>query len=317
MATDDALQRLLSTTEPEDYKPGDFESGDASRMSVEAFVASTAGTARELMSRGSLRLHGAGVVENTASLADVGLIATTWQRLVSAVGGALEDIRSIRGQLPADIIRRTTLLLSASPSPGSVILHLLPQADPFGEVAPAGVMPLVDEPRPLADRASETLINLLSETAVAGPAGLDHLSGALRDLGPRVGSSLLSFANSLAKSNVTLGATWREPTQPTRRAEVTPTTAQWLKEFVSGRDLDAEVIGMVGVLRTISDSDKWLVEVEEKQLRMDATELPPSSITQFRVAQRVHLSVRTAFREQPDGRTTPNYRILEVLSEGD
>lgn len=313
MATNDALQRFLVSTQPEDYQPGDFDPGDTSRMSVEAFIASATGTARELRSRGSLRLHGTGVLGNTAALADVGLIATTWQKLISAVGGALEDIKSIRGQLPVDIITRTTLVLSASPSPGSVVLNLMPQADPFGEVAPAGEMPLLGVPRPLADRASETMIELLAETVTAGSTSLDRISVQLRDLGPRVGSSLLSFADSIAKSNVTLDAIWREPTQPTRRAEVTPSTARWLKDFVSGRDLDAETIEMTGVLRTISDADKWLIEVEDKQLRMDATELPPSSITKFHVSQRVRLSVRIAFREQPDGRTTPSYKILEVI----
>jgi hypothetical protein len=314
MATDDALQRFLASTEPEDYQPGEFEPGDTSRMSVEAFIASATGTARELSSSGSLRLHGAAVIGNTAALADVGLIASAWQKLVSAVGAALEDIRSIRGQLPADIITRTTLVLSASPAPGSVILRVQPKADPFLEVAPDGAMPLMDEPRPLADKAAEALIKLLAEAVVAGPAALEGLSESMRDLGPRVGSSLLIFADSLAKSNITLGATWREPTHPTLRAEVTPVTAKWLKEFVAGRDLDAEVIEMTGVLRTISDADKWLVEVDDKQLRMDATELDPSSITRFHVSQRVRLSVRTSFREQPDGRTTPSYRILEVFA---
>ena len=135
MVTDDGLRRFLANTEPEGYEPGDFEPGDTSRMSVEAFVASATGTARELASRGYLRLHGAGVLGNTAALADVGLIASTWQKLVSAVGGALEDVRSIRGQLPADVITRTTMVLSASPSPGSVILHLQPKVldDALGE----------------------------------------------------------------------------------------------------------------------------------------------------------------------------------------
>ena len=312
MATDNPLERLLAQTTPADYRPGDFEPGDTTRLSVDAFVAQALGTARERVSEGTLRLHGTGVLGTTAELADVGQIASTWQRLVSAVGGALEDIRSLRGSLPADILTRTTLMLSASPSPGSVILHLQPKSDPFVEVAPDGNMPMVAEDRPLADRASEALIVLLAEAVSAGPSSLDHLSASLKDMGPRVGSSLLSFADSLTKSDITLDAAWREPTQPTRRAEVTPSTAKWLRDFVAGRDLDAEVSELVGVLRTISDAERWMVDVEEKPLKMDATELEPSSITQFHVGQRVTLTVRTAMREQPDGRTSSTYKILAV-----
>lgn len=312
MATDDPLGRFLSRVETSDDVPERVQPGDTSRMSIEAFVANSMGTARELASEGSLRLHGTGVVGTTAALADVGLIASTWQKLVSAVGGALEDIRSLRGQLPADIVTRTTLLLTASPAPGSVILHLRPQADPFIEVAPHGEMPMLEADRPLADRASEALIVLLSDAVAAGPESLDELSSALRDMGPRVGSSLTAFASSLMKSDITLGATWREPDQPTKRAEVTPSTAKWLRDFVLGRDLDADVVDMVGVLRTVSDAQSWRVDVDDKPIRMDATELAPGAIGQFHVGQRVKLTVRIAMREQPDGRTSATHTILDA-----
>lgn len=314
MATGNPLERFLAETEPSRYRPGDFVPGDSSRMSVEALVGRTLGSARELTSEGSLRLHGNGVVGTSAALADVGLIVGTWQKLVAAIGGALEDVRSLRGQLPADIVARTTLVLSAAPSPGSVILHIRPKADPFLEVAPGGGMPLMDEPRPLADRASEALIALLVLAVNAGPASVEDLTSSMRQMGPRVGSSLMAFADSLAKSNITVEASWREPTQPTRRAEVTPSAATWIRDFVAGQDFDAEVIEMVGVLRTVSDADRWLVDVEELPLRMDATELDPSLIAQFHVGQRVELSVRTAIREQPDGRTTASHKILRAVS---
>jgi len=313
MATGDPLERFLAQTEPSDYRPGDFEPGDSSRRSIEAFVAQGMGTARELSSEGALRLHGVGVVDTTAELADVGLIASTWQKLVSAVGGALEDIRSLRGQLPADIVTRTTLVLAASPSPGSVILHLRPKADPFVEVAPYGNMPMVEPDRPLADRASEALIELLSGAVDAGPAALDDLSEQMKAMGPRVGSSLAAFASSLVKSDITLGASWREPEHPTVRAEVTPSTAKWLRDFVEGRNLDAEVVEMIGVLRTVSNAQNWRVDVDEKPLRMDASELSPELISRFHVDQRVKLNVRTAMREQPDGRTSATRTILDAL----
>lgn len=204
MASDDALNHLLSRTEAGEYRPGDLEPGDTSRISIEAFVAGAQGSARELASEGDLRLHGAGVVGTSAELADVSRITGSWQKLISAVGGALEDVKSLRGRLPASVITRTTLVLSASPSPGSVILHVRPKTDPFAEVAPTGDVPMIDQPRPLADRASEAVIEVLAEAVSAGTESLDRLTAVMQDLGPRVGSSLVSFADALDKSDITL-----------------------------------------------------------------------------------------------------------------
>jgi len=281
-------------------------------MSIESFVASASGTARELISNGDLRLHGDGVVGTSADLAHVGLIASAWQKLVSAVGAALEHVKSSRGQLPADIVRRTTLALNASPSPGSVVLHIAPKLSPFVEVAPDGVMPMLDVPRPLADRASEALIGLLGSATSPTPETIDALSATMVEMGPRVGGSLMALAQTLEKSAITLDASWREPEQPTRRAQVTPSIARWIQEFVAGRDLDAEEEVLTGTLRTISDAERWLVEVDESLRRMDATELEPSVVSSFHVGQRVDLVVRTAFREQPDGVTRRSHRILSV-----
>ena len=86
MATGDPLERFLAQTEPSDYRPGDFEPGDSSRRSIEAFVAQGMGTARELSSEGALRLHGVGVVDTTAELADVGLGVVVAHRASGGVG---------------------------------------------------------------------------------------------------------------------------------------------------------------------------------------------------------------------------------------
>lgn len=43
----------------------------------------------------------------------------------------------------------------------------MPKTDPLSEVAPEGMTPIIDAPRPLAGRASEQLIELLSTAATA------------------------------------------------------------------------------------------------------------------------------------------------------
>ena len=122
----------------------------------------------------------------------------------------------------------------------------------------------------------------------------------------------MSFADSLLRSDITMTAMWREPQRSTRRAEVTPTAARWIRGFVSGRELDAEDDQMVGVLRTISDTEPWLIELEGQAVRMNASKLAAAAIGQFHVGQNVMLTVRTTIREQPDGRTYAAHKILEV-----
>lgn len=313
MVTDDSpLGRFLSRTEPSEYEPNDFAPGDTTRLSMESFVASTSGTARDLGSSGRLRLHGAGVEGTSADLADVGRIATSWQKAISAVGATLEDIKSIRGGLPQDVVRRTALVLNASPSPGSVVLNIMPKSNPLPEVEPGGEARMFDIPRPLADRASEQLIELLGTVAHASLDSLDGLSVTMMELGPRVGGSLSALGAALEKANITLDAIWREPDHPTVRAEVTPSEARWIQDFVAGRDLDAEEEKLIGTLVTISNAERWLVEIDEKRRHMDATEVTPEMAGSLHVGQLVELLVRTAFREQPDGVTRKSHRILSV-----
>lgn len=303
------LQRAAATV------PEDFEApsrGDWGRLSREAFVASFSVSARELRSEGDLRLHGVGVDENSIDLSAVGAIATAWQKAVSATGAALEQVTNLRGALPVDVVRKTALVLNAAPQPGSVVLHLEPKASPVEEVEPDGDVPMVEPTRPLADRASEQLIQILSQASTGTLDSVDELSAELRALGPRVGGALSGLAQVLQRANVTLDARWAEPEARTVRASVTPSAAKWILEFVEGRGLDAEIQPIRGVLRTVSDRERWLVEVGEDDLRMDASELDPAVAATWHVGAEVILSVRVAQTVRPDGTTRTSRTILGV-----
>lgn len=291
--------------------------GDWGRLSRDAFIASLDVDARSVRSTGDLRLHGVGVEMNTADLMAVGAIATAWQKAVSATGAALEQVKSLRGALPIDVVLRTALVLNASPTPGSVVLHVEPKASPLPEVEPDGDVPMVNPARPLADRASEQLIRLLERAATGELADTDGLSQELRTLGPRVGGAISGLARVLDRANVTLDATWAEPETPTVRASVTPSGAKWIAQFVAGRGLDAEEQEIHGVLRTVSDRERWLVEVGEDDIRMDASELEPSVAAEWHVGAYVSLTVRVAQTERPDGTTRRSMKILSVTSATD
>jgi hypothetical protein len=288
------------------------ERGDWGRRSRDAFVASHSVSARSLHSEGDLRLHGAGVQGSTADLAQVGAIATAWQKAMSATGAALEEVKSLRGTLPADVVLRTALVLNASPQAGSVVLHVEPKESPLQEAEPEGDVPMVQPTRPLADRAAEQLIQLLEAAADVGLSETDALAAELRVLGPRFSGALTSLAQILDRANITLDASWAEPERPTLRTSVNPSRARWIAEFVAGRGLDAEVQTIRGVLSTVSDRERWLVQVGEDTERMDASELIPDEVSRWRVGQEVDLNVRVAQQERPDGSTRKSMTILSI-----
>lgn len=309
---------LERTPRQEHVDPDSFAAGEWNRRSVEAFIASTAGNARSLRSHGALRLHGEGVRVHSAELGQVGLIATAWQKAVSATGAALEQVRSLRGALPADITQRTTLLLNASPVPGSIVLGLEPQSPPLDEVEPDGNVSMLDRPRPLADQACAALIKVLADAGEAQQADADGLATALRELGPRVGSALAQLAQAIHRSNITVDARWAEPDASTVSASISPSAARRIRDFVAGRGLDAEEQYLIGALRTVSDREKWLVELLDGEVeRMSATELAPEEIAKWRVGDQVSLRVRVALREQPDGVTRRSHTILELTAIDD
>jgi len=258
-----AFERLLAAAGSDVPDATWQEPGDLGRMSMEAMIAAQGGDARDGASKGSLRLHGVGVLGNAIELDEAGQIATLWQRTVQAVGGAIEGSRSAMGRLPIDIVRRTQLLLDASPVPGSVVLNLTPKAAPDLETTPNGMRRLFDTPRPLADRASEQVISLLSQAADPQLDQLEAFSEELRQLGPRVATSVRALATALNRAHVDVDVVWVEPEEPTRRTSLSATNAGWLSDFVAGRQLDAEEVEIVGTVRTVSDLSKWSVESDE------------------------------------------------------
>lgn len=290
--------------------------GDVGRRSFEAFLANQDADPRDLASRGYLELTGPSVTGSRAELGFVGALASAWQKAVSATGAALEQVRGLRGALPSDITTRTTLLLNAAPQPGSIVLSLEPQTPAQQEVEPQGKVAMFDPPRPLADRASERLIQVLDSLRVEDLETVDAIASALAELGPRVGSAINTLAAVIQQSNFSMAAAWAEPGHDQVTARVTPTEATWVRDFIAGRGLDAEVRAVTGYLRTVSDRDRWLVELPDGQAeRMDARELSESEVSRWRVGDFVRLTVRVALREQPDGVIRRATTILDVQSD--
>lgn len=288
--------------------------GDFTRAGIEAMVAQEAGTARVLNSTGHLRFTGVAVVGHSAELDTLARLSQAWQRAVSAIGAAVEGIKTVRGQLPTDVVRRTRLMLTASPAPGSVVFHIEPKESPMLEAEPGGQPAITDEvtPRPLADQASSLLVELLYEGGKGELSAVDALASHLSELGPRVGSAIDRLARAIEDGNVTLDVAWREPARPTRRAVVTPAQAKFIAQVVEGRGLNAGRETFVGNLATISDRQQWVLELGDKTVHLDMSELETADLTRWKVRDLVEVDVRTAVQERPDGRVDRRYTMLAI-----
>ncbi|QXT62889.1 hypothetical protein [Tessaracoccus palaemonis] len=289
------------------------EPGDLTRAGIETMVASQHGSAREMRSSGQLRFTGDAVPGHRADLDAVAHLSSAWQKSVTATGAALEGIKSIRGKLPAEVVLRTRLVLSASPARGSVVFLVEPKQLPMEEVEPGGNRAITPEiaKRPLADLASESLVELLAATHDT-PDLTDELVTRLRDLGPRVGSAVGGLARAIEESGITLDVAWREPTRPTRRAIVKPFEAKYLAEVVEGRGLNAMEETLTGQLATISNRQQWALQVGDRLLFLDMGDLGGDELTKWNVDDLVEVTALTTTQERPDGRVSRRYTMMSI-----
>jgi hypothetical protein len=314
MATTGSSFRELLARARTEVPPATWEEPeDLTRYSREALIAQVEGDARVERSEGRLRLSGQGVSGHAIDLEDVGSITLHWQRAVSAIGASLEDVRTARGTLPAHILQRTRMRLIAAPGAGSVVLRVAPSVDALVEAEPGGSRPLVDPPRPLADRASEALIELLGKTRNAGMAQVDSLGSTLRDHGPRVASALQGLAVAIASASVNFDVAWTEPGAPTLRAAWSPGDAEWIRKFIDGRELTSDTEPFTGTVATVSDRERWLVESGDEVARIDAAAIPLQDVRKVRPGDEVTLNVKTTRKYLPDGSVRTSRVALSLV----
>lgn len=292
------------------------DADDLGRLSRESSEHAAHSLPRPTSSAGSLRLTGAAVVGHSASLASVGEISTAWQRAVTAVAASLEGFKGLRGRVKTGITERSMLDLTASPAPGSVLLHLAPHSEPMPEVEPDGQISVTEHPRPLADRAAERFLDLLDRLAQGELGDVSATVMELRDLGPRVAAAVRRLAVVIDSANITLETAWEEPNRPRSHARLTVAEARWVRDFVEGRDLDADDVEVEGKAVTLSSVSKWRVDTQAESLYIDASGLSSAVRRLVSVDDIIRVRAKMTTRKQPDGteRSTYSALNLEVLS---
>jgi hypothetical protein len=228
----------------------------------------------------------------------------------------MEGVKSTTGRLATDLTQRLQLQLVATPTPGSLVLHIAPKSNPLREVdGEHGTRSLLaEQERPLADRASERLIALCQDLGHGGRKDDERNAQQLAELGPRSARAVSTLAAALSSAQLDLDVAWDEPGVPALAASLTASQAERVKRFVEGRHLGAEEMTVVGIAHTVSDIDKWTIEVDGMNERFDASEVPRELWRgKFRIGDEVHLRVVVTATDRPDGTTTLHRRVLDVL----
>lgn len=288
---------------------------DLARRSRETLMARTV-VGRPGLSRGHLRLAGRAVIGHAVRIADLGGVLSSFQRTVSAVGGALDGFKSARGALPASFAQRTTLRLEAAPAPGSVVLAITPDQQAAEELYPAGNVPLEDTERPLADRSLNEVIRLLSVGAQSDPSATQFRAEFL-ELGPRAASAVRAFLKIVADDDLDIDLSWQEPLRATMRTRVSAAQARFIEQIIANNKLDADEITVQGIVHTVSDRRPIDLEVDGTIWRVQLGDDLPPNITTLNVGDTVSARLSVSIEQRAGGDEAITYTLITIERTGD
>jgi len=290
------------------------DAADLSRLSLSGFLAEQS-PARRDMSLGFLRLTGDGVTGHSAHVDDVADVMRHFQRLVLASGMSLTGHKSLRGQLPADIVSKTRLDLNGSPIPGSLILQIVPAMLPANEIMPNGQSEFfTDSEDQLVDTAVGQSINLLNLSKSAGPdADESEFIQLLTEAGPRVATTLRDFAKSLADADFSTEVAWMQPRKRRAISKMSTVELANLGLLVASRELAKEPVTLRGILRTVSDIGPLKLEVADGEIEtIDAKLIPGSDIKRLLVGMTVEVTAAVTEEVSPGAEAKTKYAATNV-----
>jgi hypothetical protein len=156
----------------------------------------------------------------------------------------------------ADVKRRTDLLLTAAPAPGSIILTLTPAHSPKVEVGDPGLLDELETP----DQMLDTAIEVFAAGNDIGPAPEQSaFVHQLGDMGPRTASAVRDLAKTLERAAFEVDIDWKQPSL-TRRVSV---TAQHMAYIVEHANLDERTVLIVGEYLTVSAVSAWVIQQDD------------------------------------------------------
>lgn len=325
-------RRNLIDLIPSNMAAPNFTASDLDRISFESFVSSHANQpGRNLSSRGRLHVIEGDSSEHRADMRNLSKLLLNFQNLADSVGGALNGHRSNRGKLPSTVLEKTRLDLNASPMPGSVVFSISPRILPSAELEgrdTAFIDPetdqLLDLVFPKINELFGLMVALPDDPAQELEADNSILANQLRELGPRVASSLHHLADSSYHSNLSLDLSWEEPGRPTLQSDrLTPSLAERAAKLISHSSTDEEESRIMGVMRTVSDITALAITPFEngnplETIHVVGSDLPEGSLEGIEVGSCVVIEVVvTRTSGSFSGEEGEKYRATAIRLLGD
>ncbi|EIC64884.1 hypothetical protein OUW_13530 [Mycobacteroides abscessus M93] len=287
---------------------------DLARIGIEAMIAADP-LGRTLASQGNIRITGDGVTGSSARVNDVARVMTGFQRLATAVGAAQQGDKTLGRQANADVKRRTDLLLTAGPGPGSIILTVTPRTSPIAETGhtggKVGMFAELETHDQMLDTAVATAIDVFTAGNDIGPAPQDSaFVRQLGDMGPRTASAVRDLAKTLDRAQFDVEIAWRQPSRATRRVTVTATAAAHMAATVEHTNLDEQPVEIVGEYLTVSAVSSWMIQRggnENDTLTVKLGRIDPSQTRGLAVGDRVRINATMKIETTPGGNTKTTY----------
>lgn len=289
---------------------------DVNRLSIQAHQKSHQNLpGREIISTGNLHLTGEGVTGHSAELRSVGSVMEQFQNLVDAAGASIQGSKSVRGRVPESVTRKTSLLLTASPSPGSLNLDFHPAIRPQDELSEDGSVPLIEDSDQLVDKAMRLVFATLDE-AVLDEVVPEHFASRLLEAGPRFAAALQRLSSAFARASFDADLSWAKPHEPTMRVSASEQNFARIAKLIQSRELSVEEVEVVGAIKMISvDRGLRLETIEDgapSEIQISKGKLSREVIDSLNTSMIVKVRASLKLDELPGGGQKEHYEAIDL-----
>lgn len=303
-----AIVAAMSAPDIDERVPDWTTADDLSRIGIEA-LADADPLGRSLSSRGNIRITGDGVTGSSAKVNEVARVMTGFQRLATAVGAAQAGDKALGKKPNADVKRRTDLLLTAAPAPGSIILTFTPALAPIDEVGDPGMLAEFETDDQMLDSAVGAAIDVFAAGNEIGPepdqSAFVHQLG---DMGPRTASAVRDLAKTLERAAFDIDIDWKQPARTTQRVTVTAQTAGHMAFVVEHANLAEQSVIIVGEYLTVSAVSAWVIQQDDGDaVTVKLGSIDPSQTRGLAVGERIRVEAVMKTETTPGGNTKTTY----------
>lgn len=303
-----AILAAMNAPDIEEQLPDWSTAEDLSRIGIEAMIDADP-FGRTLASHGNIRITGDGVTGSAAKVNDVARVMTGFQRVATAVGAAHTGDTALGKQANADVRRRTDLLLTAAPAPGSIILTVTPALTAIEEVGDPGMFAELESDDQMLDTAVGTTIDVFAAGNDIGPSpdesAFVHQLGAM---GPRTASAVRDLARTLDRAGFDIDIDWQQPSRATRRVRVTATAAAYMVDVVERANLDEQPVTIVGEYLTVSAVSSWVIQQDDGDVvTVKLGRVDPGQTRGLAVGERIRVEAIMKTETTPGGNAKTTY----------